>query len=230
MKTHFYTSAIIVAAGKSTRMGEDKLSIDIGGRPLLYYTLAAFDRAETIDEIIVVCSEENRFSVEALICEARLSKPGMTVLGGSTRQQSVFNGFTAVSNACEFVSIHDGARPLITPAEIDAISFAAYEFGAVCCGTGVTNTVKLCDSDGYVAETLPRQRLISVATPQAFSREIYNSAVIYCTSNCIECTDDSGMAEAAGIPVKTVACSFRNIKATTQEDIFFIEKYLEASD
>src|SRR5437764_2694666 len=127
-------SAIVVAAGSSRRVGFDKLLAKINGRPLLHYSLEAFDRAESVSEIVLVCRDPQKTSVP------HFPKLAASVPGGERRQDSVQAGLKAISQQTDFIAVHDAARPLITPAEIERVYSAARKHGAAVLGAPVTDT------------------------------------------------------------------------------------------
>ena len=140
-----FTAAIICAGGSGSRMKSDKnkLLLSLGGVSVFERTLSAFDKAVTIDEIIVSVSLSEKKAFEDILEKTVKNKPYKVVIGGKNREESVKNGISAAEKGCEFVSIHDAARPLIMPEEIDGINKKAYLCGAVCAGTAVKNTVKI---------------------------------------------------------------------------------------
>src|SRR5436189_4932017 len=138
-------SAIIVAAGTSKRVGFDKLFSKIGDRSVLEHTLAAFEAAESVSEIIVVCRDLKL--VQNVIKRADFRKVRAVVRGGERRQDSVQSGLNAVDQALEFVAVHDAARPLITPHEIERVFSAAQEHGAAVLASPVTDTLKFVDTN-----------------------------------------------------------------------------------
>lgn len=221
-----FTSAVILAAGSATRMkGTDKIMLPVNGKPLIYYTIKAFELSDTIDEIIIVTRDEIKKEISKAVEDFNKIKD--IVSGGSCRVVSAKNGFSAISKTSCFIAVHDGARPLITPEDIDKINTKAYVCNAVCCGYPVTDTIKQVDEKGIIIATPDRSKLFAVATPQVFSVDVYKKAI----DNAMSCpqnfTDDSGMVEAVGVEVKTVLCK-KNIKVTSPEDIEII-KFLTKS-
>src|SRR6478609_12083115 len=146
-------AAILVAAGSSRRMGFDKLAAELGGVPVLRRTLEAFLAADSITEVVIVCPEERW---ELLDCE-KFSKPVIRVDGGKDRQDSVAAGLARVS--ADYVAVHDGARPLISPADIDRCVAAAAEHRAVALARRVTETLKRSDGKDFSAEAVSRDLL-----------------------------------------------------------------------
>lgn len=223
-----FTAAIICAGGSGSRMKSDKnkLLLSLGGVSVFERTLSAFDKAVTIDEIIVSVSLSEKKAFEDILEKTVKNKPYKVVIGGKNREESVKNGISAAEKGCEFVSIHDAARPLITPEEIDGINKKAYLCGAVCAGTAVKNTVKILKKDGKIEKTLERNLLFSAATPQVFRKEILTEAFEKFADSLENFTDDASLAEALGYEVETYFCDEKNIKITTPEDIKTAEKFL----
>lgn len=222
-----YTTAVIVAAGDSTRMGYkmSKQLIPIGGRPAIEYTLRAFQNCDLIREIVVVARPQD---INDIAQTAFTFKKVMAVTaGGSDRAQSVRKGIHAASSCTTHYAIHDGARVLITPDEITRVLLTAYDTGAATLGTPVTDTVKVVGEDGNILSTPDRSTLYAVQTPQVFERELYKRAIDNALENGLSVTDDCAMVEALGIPVKVVRGEYTNIKLTTPTDIVIAEALLK---
>jgi len=230
MSEFIMVSAIIAAAGKSTRMntGVSKQYMMAAGKPVLAHTIEAFEKTKVISEIIVVISkEDDSVFNDYILSRYKYSKLSAVVYGGSDRQASVYNGLQAVSGKSSVVCVHDGARPLVTPdIIIDTIS-AAYEKGAACAGVPVKDTIKKVGASGIVEKTLDRSKLWSIQTPQAFRKEILEKAHETAAKEGYSGTDDSVLAERLGYPVHMIMGSYRNIKITTPEDLIFAEALLK---
>jgi 2-C-methyl-D-erythritol 4-phosphate cytidylyltransferase len=223
---------VIVAAGRSERMGGvDKLLAPLAGRPLLSYAIDAFMGCGDIDEVIVVASEENRSAVEVLTSpEDGAGKPRLPmrlVLGGPRRRDSVLAGLEALSPECEYVIVHDGARPRVTGALIKAVLAAARETGAAIAAIPVSDTVKLATTDGIVRDTLDRDSLWLAQTPQAFRRDLLLKAYRQMPGDA---TDDAGLVEALGHPVRLIEGARENLKVTTPADLRLAEALLRAHE
>lgn len=222
--TDFYTGAVILAAGASERFGRDKIMLELNGRHVIEYSLLAFERACTVDETVVVAAEAMVPAVSELVRERGFRKVSRVVAGADSRVASAACGLAALSCRCRYICVHDGARPLITPEDIDKVNRAAYEYGAVFCGTRVTDTIKSVDEDGVVLSTLDRGSLRAAATPQSFEIELYRRAVSAADGAF---TDDAGMVEAMGEKVRFVECRADNYKITLPEDVQRISRLLE---
>ena len=216
------TTAVIVAAGKGTRMGADrnKVFLPLLGRTILETTVSVFDGCDAVDEIVVVNNDAKE-------C-ARLLKPfkkvAAVVCGGSSRQKSVQCGLAAARG--EFVLIHDGARALITQDEIKKSLAAAEKYGAAAVGVICKDTLKRADSDGFIAETVDREFIYNIQTPQVFRTEEIKK--MHAAAENGDYTDDCALAERFGARIKLVDGSYDNIKITTPDDLILAEKILRS--
>jgi len=218
--------AIIVAAGGSSRMGgADKLFADLGGRPLLARALARFQESPLVERIVLVLSAANLERGRTLAAEFGIDKLSALCEGGPRRQDSVRLGLEALG-PCEWVLVHDGARPLVTTALIERGLAAARETGAAVAAVPIADTVKVAAPDGTVEQTLDREGLWAAQTPQVFRYDLLLRAHREVTA---EVTDDAAMLEALGLPVKLYEGSAANIKVTTPEDLRLAEALLQAS-
>ena len=213
---------ILPAAGSGTRFGSDKLMFDLCGKPVLWHTVSAFQRADSVGCIVVSTRKENIEAVRSLTAE--FSKVVAVTEGGQTRGESILRGMRALPSQVEYLSIHDAARPLILPEEIDRIHDEAVRYGAVCAGTPVYSTVQKIDEEGFIVDTPDRNDLMAAATPQAFSLALYRDACAKTAGQSF--TDDAGLVRAAGGRVKMIRCSDENIKITTPADATFAAEIL----
>ena len=222
-----FVSAIIVAAGDSTRMGtaDSKQFVPLLGKPAILYTLRAFQACALISEVVVVCRAQDMARVEALAQANGIDKLTAVTEGGDYRAASVQNGILAASVQAQYFAIHDGARPLITPEEITAVVEAALETGAATLGTAVTDTIKFADSDNVITSTPDRSQLRAVQTPQVFEKELYTLALSEAT-DLDSVTDDCSLIEKMGGEVQIVEGSRENIKLTVPVDIAVAETIL----
>lgn len=213
-----FVTAVIVAAGNSTRMGGvNKQFLLIDGVPVLIRTLLAFSQSDMIDEIIVAAREEDIPKMFAMIKEYKVLKVTDIVKGGKTRQESVFNAIRRSSPLSEYFAIHDGARPLVTEKIIEDTVCEAFLTGAAATGVRVKDTVKVVNENGFITATPDRNYLWAVHTPQVFERRLYLSAIDN-VLNSEMFTDDCKLLEEYGAEVKMVEGSYENIKITTPED------------
>jgi 2-C-methyl-D-erythritol 4-phosphate cytidylyltransferase len=214
--------AIVVAAGKGTRLGGDrpKQFLELGGVPIIIHTLRQFERSKQIDEVIAVLPADETAGFESLARKFELTKARGAIAGGASRAQSVRNGLNAIADA-EIVAVHDGVRPFVTPAEIDSVVAAARENGAAILTAAVADTIKRLEG-GRIAETVPRALLRRALTPQAFRFEILKQAyeqLDELESAGIDVTDESLLVERLGIEILSVQGSPRNIKITNEADL-----------
>jgi 2-C-methyl-D-erythritol 4-phosphate cytidylyltransferase len=217
--------AIIVAAGSSQRMrGVDKLFAPLAGRPVLAHSVAAFVSHPSIDETVIVTSAANEGATRALVAE--LAPRARVVLGGTRRRDSVLAGLEALPD-CEYVVVHDAARPLLTAALIDAALDGAREVGAALCAVPITDTVKRSEPSGRVSSTVTREGLWLAQTPQAFRTELLLRAH---RAIELDVTDDAALIELLGEPVKLVMGSSRNLKITQPEDMALARALLAAAE
>jgi 2-C-methyl-D-erythritol 4-phosphate cytidylyltransferase len=208
--------AVIVAAGKSRRMGGvDKVMATLGGKPILARVIDVYQRCNSIYQIVVVLSEQNLESGRQLVAEKGWSKVTDVCPGGNRRQDSVLAGLNRLSD-CAWAVIHDGARPLVTKELIDRGLEAAIQTGAAVAAVPVTDTIKMVGDDQLVQGTPPRRNLWAVQTPQVFRFDIIAEAYRQAKS---EVTDDATLVEQLGHRVKLYMGSYDNIKVTTPEDL-----------
>jgi len=221
-------SAIIVAAGKGTRMGAkgDKILLELGGCPIVAHTWQRFDEAGCIDEIVMVVREGMQATFKELGERYRLRKKVALVVGGKERQDSVWNGLEALPPGAEIVAIQDAARPCTSPALIAATVAAARETGAAVAAQHVTDTIKESRDGRLIERTLDRSRLWAVQTPQTFRVEIIRRALSEVRRRGLLVTDDTAGCELIGQPVQLVLGAQPNPKVTRPEDLPCVEALL----
>ena len=216
------TSAIIVASGNSTRMGEgvSKQMIMLDGIPVVARTIMAFDACECISEIVVVAKQEEFYLYKEFQKLYKFNKFVRLVSGGETRQESVKNGFAAINKNSKFVAIHDGARCLITPNQIEEVCAAAYKIGSATAATRAIDSIKLSNGKNrLISGSANRNHVWLAQTPQVFKAETYELALKKAEIEKLEVTDDNSLVENLGANIKLVECGRNNIKITTREDI-----------
>ena len=212
--------AVILGAGKGLRMdGLDKIFSQIGGIPVISYSLRTFAALPVVSRIALVLSEERLKDGRRLATAFGMGKVGAVCVGGERRQDSVRAGLDALGG-CDWVAVHDGARPLVDRAVILRGLEAAAETGAAVCAVPAKDTIKVVSEDGAVQETPPRERLWQVQTPQIFRRELLLRAHEECRGDF---TDDAAMVESLGASVKAFMGSYRNVKVTTPEDLVVVQ-------
>lgn len=214
--------AIVVAAGQSRRMsGQDKIFSPVLEQPLIYHTIAALRRTPQIDSIVLVLSDIGIEQGHDLIREHAWNNVTLC-RGGERRQDSVRNGLAAL-NDCQWVLVHDGARPIVSSELISRGLNKARESGAAVAGVPMKDTIKLVGDNMQVVETLPRQQLWAVQTPQIFERSLLERAH---RSVTWDVTDDASMIEQIGGKVMVFMGDYENIKVTTPEDILVVQAIL----
>lgn len=204
-------------------MGFDKLSAELDGIPVLRRTVEAFLAADSISEIIVVCPEDRW----PLLENGQFSKPVKRVSGGENRQDSVAAGLAAVGTDLPFVAVHDGARPLVSPADIDRCVAVALEHGSAALARRVTETLKRSDTEDFSAEAVSREQLWFMETPQVFDLQLLRDAYTNVTLHRLEVTDEVSAMQAAGLRVKFVESTSPNLKITTPADLQLAEALLK---
>ena len=222
--------AIIAAAGSGTRMASDqpKQFLLLAGTPVIFHTLKSFEQCDSIHEVIVVLPAEESAGFLSLAGKFGVRKVARVVPGGATRADSVKRGLLAIRAAtAEIVAVHDGVRPFVTIAEIEATVAAAREDGAAILVAPVTDTIKQVSGERIVT-TLDRGSLRRALTPQCFQYELLRQAYQQADVNDAALTDESALVEKLGKPVRIVEGSARNIKITTAEDLVLAEGLLRS--
>lgn len=225
------TIALIVAAGHSTRFGGiiPKQFRDLHGRPLLAWTISRFEAASSISQIVVVVAEEHLlYTSQHVVDPYGFSKVFKIVIGGETRRESVLRGLNSLPISTQYVAIHDGARPLVTPADIDRVVATAIADRAAMLAVPATDTVKRV-RDQFVLGTLERDSLYLAQTPQVFQYDLIIEAHrAVPPENSV--TDDAALVEARGFKVKVVEPRSPNPKVTTPEDFAYVDMLLKREE
>ena len=213
------TTAIILAAGKSERMGPgtDKAFLSLVNKPVVAWSLLAFEKTPEIDAIVLVVRKDQVVASKAVARMFGISKITAIVPGGARRQDSVAAGLAACEPDMRYVVVHDGARPLVKPETISEVLAAAKKNGAATAGRRMTDTVKRVERGSFAAATEDRDKLWAVQTPQAFSAKSLRAAFAALGKN--EVTDDCQAVELSGGKVKIVESRAPNFKITTVEDL-----------
>lgn len=210
-------TAVLVAAGSSTRMGFDKLSFDLGGETVLERSVRAFDECPEVDELVIVTGASGENARRAA---ARCKKPVRLVKGGSTRAESARSGVAAAHG--RLVAVHDAARPFVSQSVIADTIAAAARCGAAAPAVPVKDTIKRA-RDGLVEATLERSELFAVQTPQVFQVDLIKAALVKALEDGAALTDDCGAVERLGIGVSLTQGDYCNLKITTPEDLAVAE-------
>ena len=220
-------AVIIAASGKSTRMcGIDKKLFSLDEIPVIIRSILAFDVIKDVSEIIVVTNSDSISEISELLKKYSFRLQIRITEGGTTRQQSVFNGFKKVSENCDFVAVHDGARPLVLGNSIQNVFADAFKNKASTLGVPVKDTIKEVD-DGFICDTPNRSKLFITQTPQVFEKRLYEKGIGNALSNNLDFTDDCQLIEAIGAKVFMTVGEYTNIKITTPEDIKLAKLYLQ---
>ena len=219
--------AVVPAGGTGIRMGGTvpKQFLELNGKPILYYTLKTLQDCGIISELILVVPEKEYDNA----CTDWLGKPEIVtkvVVGGEKRQDSVYNGFCELSTQTEIVLVHDGVRPFLSHQMIQESVDAAREYGAAITAIPVNDTIKKVDDSGLVSQTVDREGLWRVQTPQVFRYELLQEAFKKANSEKFYGTDEGTLIEHLGKPVKVVEGSEQNIKITRPEDLRLSEIFI----
>ena len=220
------TTAIVLAAGKSERMGGgvDKAFLSLVDKPMVAWSLMAFEKCADVDRIVLVVRKEQLIASKAVVKMFGISKIDKIVAGGGKRQESVDAGLKACDLDTRYVVVHDAARPLVTPALISEVVAAVKRAPAVTVGRPVTDTLKLCEKGSVVTKTVDRDKLWAVQTPQAFQVKELRAA--YKALGKAEISDDCMAVELNGGAVRIVENRRPNFKVTYPEDLELAGKLL----
>lgn len=223
---HSFCTAVVVAAGDSTRMGRDKLMLSIGAVPVLARTLLALNESAAIDEIIVVTKPEKLETVSELKEQYAVGKLTKIVIGGKNRTESALSGVSEADQRAKIICIHDAVRPFVSDEIIaDAVHYAVL-YQAAAPAIPVKDTIKVA-VDGVVSQTPDRSQLFAVQTPQAFQADIIKAALTAAVTGGKSYTDDCAAAEALGVHSYLCRGSEDNIKITTPADLIAAEAILK---
>ena len=219
-------SAIIVAGGNSRRMGFDKLFALLGDKPVIAHTLDAFERAECVEEIILIGNADRLGEFENLVSASAAKKVRQVAAGGAQRQDSVRAGLNLVDPRAAYVAVHDAARPLITPEQIGTVFEACRQHGAAALAEPVTDTLKRADENRVVNGAVERKGLYAMQTPQIFSRDLLVKAYEAVAAKNLSVTDEVSAVELLGAKVLLVPHDEFNLKITYPRDLLLAQSYL----
>ena len=217
-----FFSAVILAAGNSTRMGQDKIELSPGGIPVVVRAVRAFEESELVSEIILVTRWDRIQELADQIKEYGFQKMKAVIAGGSTRAESSLAGVLAADRNAKLIGIHDCARPFVSQRVIRDTACAARDYYAALPVVPVTDTVKLRDGD-FLGELVDRESLCVIQTPQIFKADLIKGALTYVVKNHLPVTDDSSAVAYMGVKTRMVEGDRENIKLTTPEDMVFAE-------
>lgn len=221
-------TAIVLAAGRSTRMGggPNKQFTELLGRPLVYYSLAAFEQCRVVDAVVVVRRPDCARRAEQIVHEFGFQKVVAFTEGGVERQNSVWNGLEKCGPATDIVAVHDGARPLVTPALIESTVASAHAHGTGISASKVVDTIKEANADQTVIRTVDRTKLWAVQTPQTVRLPLLREAYTKVFEKQTVVTDEAAAVESLGQKVHLVETPFLNLKITTPSDLAIAEALL----
>lgn len=223
-------TALIPAAGMGKRMGQAvaKQFLPLGDRPMLAHTLMVFQRTGVIDEIIPILSKEDMENcLRDVIERYHITKVKTLVVGGKERQDSVYNGLMKLEDEKGVVVIHDGVRPFVTPEMIEESVEMAKKGECIAVGVPLKDTVKEVGKDGMVKNTLDRNSLWAIQTPQTFPVKVLKRVYAESYKHHFYGTDDATLVERTGTKVRVIMGSYENIKITTPEDLLLAEEILK---
>jgi 2-C-methyl-D-erythritol 4-phosphate cytidylyltransferase len=221
--------AVVLAGGRGQRMGrgENKVFLPLRGIPAIVRAIAPF--SALCDSLVVVAREEELTAMEKLLERYGMSRfVHRLVPGGDSRQASVRAGLMALPPEADMVLVHDGARALVTEAVIQRVVASVAEHGSGIAAVPVTDTIKRASEDGQVRETLDREELFAMQTPQGFRVDLLLEAHRRAEETGYLGTDDAALLEHAGLPVYVCQGDFENIKLTTPLDVALAERILES--
>lgn len=211
--------------------GKKKQFLPLAGKPVLARTLDPFERCPLVNAVVLVVGQEDlEFCLKEIVEKYQYKKISRIVPGGKTRQESVRNGMDAVPEDVEMVVIHDGVRPFVTREMIEESVRSAIRFQAVVVATPVKDTIKTVDAGGSIRETLDRNFLWQVQTPQTFQTRIIRDALRKAAEDGFLGTDDASLVERMGVKVHVVQGSYANIKITTPEDLLLATFLLQTNN
>ncbi len=219
-------SAIIVAGGSGRRMGFDKTFASLGDKPIVGHAIAAFEAADCVDEIILVGRQERLAELEALVASQTFRKVRCVIAGGEHRQDSVQAGLHALAAEATCVAVHDAARPLVRPEQITRVFEMARAHGAAALAASVIDTLKRASGDGIVQDSLERENVYAMQTPQIFARELLEEAFAFVAAKQLSITDEVSAVQRLGREVRLVPNDDFNFKITFPRDLALAEMVL----
>lgn len=224
---------VIAAAGQGSRMGikTNKQFILLNNKPVITYSLDFFEKQETVDEIVVVTSaKEMDYCRHEIVAKNKYKKVSAVIIGGQQRQDSVWEALQFLGEDTDLVAVHDGARPLLSTDVLNRLLIAAEEWGAAIPGVPSRDTIKMINRDSFVRQTLDRNVIYSIQTPQVFKfKELY-CAYKYAYEEEFYATDDAALFERYIGQVKVVQGDYDNIKITTPLDLIIVQNLLANRD
>lgn len=223
-----HTTAIIVAAGSSRRMGFNKLTADLLDKPVLRWTLEAFDACPEVHDLLVVVGDATRILVQSWVDTGVFHKPVVLSEGGAERYLSVHEGLLKLSPETEIVAVHDGARPLIAVEQITRCIEKARECGAVSCARPVTETLKRVNEQGVIVGSVEREGTWIMETPQVFHRSLLCKAYEQVVREGLPVTDEVSAVNHSGVDVFVLDNPSPNLKITYPSDLELAARLLQS--
>ncbi|CAN5891673.1 2-C-methyl-D-erythritol 4-phosphate cytidylyltransferase [soil metagenome] len=223
-----HTTAIIVAAGSSRRMGFNKLTADLLGKPVLRWTLEAFDACPEVQDLIVVVGDATRSLVQSWMNDGVFRKPVILSEGGAERYLSVHEGLLKLPMETDMVAVHDGARPLITVEQITRCLEKARACGAVACARPVTETLKRVNQEGAIVGSVERENTWIMETPQVFNRALLCTAYERVVREGLRVTDEVSAVQHQGTEVFLLENPSPNLKITYPSDLELAARLLQS--
>ena len=220
-------TAIIVAAGDSRRMGFDKLFAAIAGEPVIAHTIRAFERARSVDGIIVVARDDRHDEIKTIVRDENFKKIKLIIPGGKRRQDSVRAGLDHLESVIRYVAVHDAARPLVTPEQIERVIEQCRIHGTAALAEPINDTLKRAAADLLVTESVDRQELYAMQTPQIFARQLIEEAYRAVYAENASVTDEASAVERLGRKVALVLNDDFNLKITYPRDLPLAEFVLK---
>lgn len=212
--------AILVAAGNSRRMGFDKLTADLAGKPVLVHSLLTFDQCTSVEKIILVARADRVAEFEALGPAFQITKLTSVIAGGGERHLSVWNGIQAChATPSDYIAVHDAARPLVTPEAIEACLTLAKRHGACACASPVSDTLKRATAEGLVTGSVERDHLWAMQTPQIFLASLLEQAYKQVLRGGEAVTDEISAVQKLGISPSLLQNDQPNFKITLPRDL-----------
>jgi 2-C-methyl-D-erythritol 4-phosphate cytidylyltransferase len=219
-------TAIIVAAGDSRRMGFDKLLAPIAGQSVIAHTIRAFECTKSVDGILVVAREDRHEEIRAIVREENFTKVRSVIPGGKRRQDSVRSGLDALESGAQYVAVHDAARPLVTPEQIERVFEQSVSFGAAALAEPINDTLKRANTDLLVTGSVDRDQLYATQTPQIFERQLIEQAYRAVYADDVSVTDEVSAVERLGRKVMLLLNDDFNFKITYPRDLPLAEVVL----
>lgn len=211
--------------------GVSKPLYELAGKKVLLYSLEVFEKSDYVKQVVLSARRDDYNEIDTLVSRNNIHKAHKITEGGATRQESVLKAFKSVFQRKEditpFIAIHDAARPLISVEQFDEAVRTAMQYGSAVCAAKVRDTMQRTDKKGFVTETVERENLWQIQTPQVFDTDLFHTALSVAERDGFEATDESGLLTNAGFKVKLFECSYENMKLTYPEDIKIAEAILK---